>query len=250
MVTGINGYHTEPLDSGDFCVSVSKNHTFGTDAVLLAHFASPSKRDRAVDLGTGCGIIPFLFLRDGLTAGCTGLDISEEAIALCRDTADRLALGERFRPICADLSDLSGILPAGCATLVTCNPPYTAEGRGRINPNSSAAMARHETACTLKQVVAATARLLNSAGRACFCLRPERLCELMVLMHTYRLEPKRLRFVAKDPTCEPWLFLAEGRKDGHTGLRVMPTLYTQNADSTMTDELKMIYGIYKTEAAE
>ena len=31
---------------------------FGTDAVLLSHFAGIKKGDRAVDLGTGTGIIP------------------------------------------------------------------------------------------------------------------------------------------------------------------------------------------------
>ena len=51
----------EPLGK-DYFVWVNKFHTFGTDAVLLANFAKAKPRDKAVDLGTGCGIIPLLML--------------------------------------------------------------------------------------------------------------------------------------------------------------------------------------------
>ena len=44
----------EPL-CGGARVLVSPQHTFGTDAVLLAHFAAPRPRERWADLGTGCG---------------------------------------------------------------------------------------------------------------------------------------------------------------------------------------------------
>ena len=42
-------------------IVVSDRHTFGTDAVVLADFARIRRRDRALDLGTGCGIIPLLW---------------------------------------------------------------------------------------------------------------------------------------------------------------------------------------------
>ena len=71
----------EPLGCG-VEIYVSKNHTFGTDAVLLSNFANPKKSDRAVDLGTGCGIIPLLWLRDKAVASAVGLEISPEAVAL------------------------------------------------------------------------------------------------------------------------------------------------------------------------
>ena len=46
----------------NYSIIVSKRHTFGTDAVLLASFAKPSIKQIACDLGTGCGIIPMLWL--------------------------------------------------------------------------------------------------------------------------------------------------------------------------------------------
>ena len=50
--------------SDEIYIEVSAEHTFGTDALLLAYFASPKNNDRAMDMGTGCGIIPFLWLRN------------------------------------------------------------------------------------------------------------------------------------------------------------------------------------------
>ena len=56
--------HIEYL-SRDLGLIVSKEHTFGTDALLLADFASPKRYDICCDFGTGCGIIPMLWYRDG-----------------------------------------------------------------------------------------------------------------------------------------------------------------------------------------
>ena len=93
----------EPLGNG-FFINVSKHHTFGTDAVLLADFAHAKKADKLVDLGTGCGIIPFLMLRDGNLKTAVGVDISAEAIGLAAKTAEengdyttRLALLEEIK---------------------------------------------------------------------------------------------------------------------------------------------------------
>ena len=54
-------YNYERL-SDDIKIAVSSDHTFGTDAVLLSDFAKIKARDKALDMGTGCGIIPFLWL--------------------------------------------------------------------------------------------------------------------------------------------------------------------------------------------
>ena len=50
--------------SDDIKIAVSSDHTFGTDAVILSDFAKIKPRDKALDMGTGCGIIPLLWLRN------------------------------------------------------------------------------------------------------------------------------------------------------------------------------------------
>ena len=107
----------EPLGNG-FFINVSKHHTFGTDAVLLADFAHAKKADRLIDLGTGCGIIPFLMLRDGNLKTAVGIDISAEAISLAAKTAEENGV-DRFTAVNADLNDLKGRVEFGCHTLIT-----------------------------------------------------------------------------------------------------------------------------------
>lgn len=232
----------EPLGK-DFFINVSKHHTFGTDAVLLSHFACAKKNDSMVDIGTGCGIIPFLMLRDGNLKSATGVDISEEAIFLAEKTSKELKL-DNFKAVCSDLNDLKGKVDFGCHTLVTCNPPYKAPLGGLKNEDKIHAAARHEIFCTLEDIVAVAARLLKTSGRLCVCHRPERLAELMSLMSRYGVEPKRLRLVAKSVGNEPWLVLVEGKRSANIGLRIEPTLYVYK-NGELTDEMINIYGKYK-----
>lgn len=232
----------EPLGRG-ICAYVSERHTFGTDAVLLADFAAPRKNDRLVDLGTGCGIIPLLMLRDGRLSSAVGVELEPEAAALARRAAQE-QFSDRFSVIEGDLRALSGRLPFGCHTLVTCNPPYKAPGAGLLNPDRAQAAARHEITCTLGEIVQTAARLLQTSGRFCVCQRPERLSELMRLMSENRLEPKRLRLVCQRAGKEPWLVLVEGRKCARTGLRIAPPLFIEE-NGALSDEVRRIYGCYK-----
>ena len=232
----------EPLGGG-FFVYVSPRHTFGTDAVLLADFASARKKDTLVDLGTGCGIIPLLMLRDGNLQTAVGVDISPEAAALAERTSCELKT-DNFSVINSDLNDLKGKLNFGCHTLVTCNPPYKSPNGGLKNPDGVKATARHEVDCTLRDIISLSAKLLQTSGRLCMCHRPERLAELMDLMREYKLEPKRLRLVCQRKGEEPWLVLIEGRKCANTGLRIAPTLYVEEKGGFSTEMIK-IYGAYK-----
>ena len=234
----------EPLGNG-FFVSVSKHHTFGTDAILLSNFAAARKNDTLVDLGTGCGIIPLLMLRDGNLKSAYGVDISEEATLLATHTAKELNL-EKFKIICSDLNLLKGKINFGCHTLVTCNPPYKAPGAGIKNPDPVEATARHETACTLEDIISVSSRLLQTSGRLCMCHRPERLSELLCCITKYNLEPKRLRLVCQRIGEEPWLVLVEAKKCAKTGLRIAPTLYVEK-DGQLSEEMIKIYGSYKEE---
>ena len=232
----------EPLGRG-VEIYTSRHHAFGTDAVLLSYFAKAKSNDKMIDLGTGCGIIPFLILRDKPTVSAIGVDISGEAIEIAEMSAERNKFSN-FTAINSDLNDLKGKVEFGRSTLITCNPPYKAENAGIKNPDSIDRQARHEVSCTMEDIVAVSAKLLQTSGRLCMCQRPERLAELMELMRKYKVEPKRLRLVTQRKGNAPWLFLLEGRRCGNTGLVIEPELYIEE-NGDFSDEMKEIYGAYK-----
>lgn len=232
----------QPLGRGIY-IFTSKHHAFGTDAILLASFAKPKPKEKLLDLGTGCGIIPFLMLRDSKISGATGVDISKEAIEIAEMSAKENGF-ESFTAIHSDFLDLKGKIEFGRATLITCNPPYKAPNAGLKNPDSVDRAARHETECTLEEIIDASAKLLQTGGRLCMCHRPERLAELMYLMRLKKIEPKRLRLVAQRKDEQPWLVLVEGRRCGNTGLVIEPQLYIEE-NGDFSPEMKAIYGTYK-----
>ena len=232
----------EPLGNG-FFVNVSRHHAFGTDAIVLANFAKPKKTENYVDLGTGCGIIPLIILRDNPKINAIGVDISEEATFLAQKTVNDLNLSN-FTVINSNLLNLKGKVEFGSKTLITCNPPYKAPNAGLKNPDQIDMVARHEVACTLEDIVSVSARLLQSGGRLCMCQRPERLAEMMCLFSKYKIEPKRLRLVSQRKGEAPWLVLLEGRRSGKVGLVIEPTLYVEE-NGALTPEMIELYGSYK-----
>ena len=54
------------------------------------------------------------------------------------------------------------------------------------------------------------------------------------------IEPKRLRFVSKNPESAPWLFLLEGKKGSKPFMQVEPQLYIRT-DTGDSDEVRSLY---------
>ena len=238
-------FRKEYLGSG-ITAFVSDSHSFGTDAVLLADFSSPSKHSVCCDLGSGCGIIPLLWCKKE-TGKITAVELQELAVEQINVAIEYNSLSERLSAVNADLRELKGSVPFGCFDLVTMNPPYKASGAGIESRSGADKIARHETMCTFSDICAAAKKLLNFGGKLCMCIRPERLCELMLEMHSAGIEPKRLRLVAKCPGKAPWLALIEGRRGGKSGITVEPELFVHGADGGYSEEMKKIYGDYLLE---
>lgn len=241
-ITLSNFERLEPLGN-KMKIVVSDDHTFGTDAVLLASFASIKRKDKACDLGTGCGIIPLIWLK-GETGSVTAVDIQEKACCQLQKSVELNSLSERLNVVNADLRSLKGILPFGEFDLVTMNPPYKPVGTGIESASEADKIARHETMCTIDDAVNAASSLLKFGGRFCMCHRPERLCDIIVAMRNGKIEVKRIRFVTEKEGKAPWLVLVEGKRGAKPHVTVEKNLVMKNADGSVTDELREIFGDY------
>ena len=71
--------------NGYLIIQHPKRFCFGMDAVLLSGFANVKAGERALDLGTGTGIIPILLEAKTQGEHFTGLEIQPESA----DMADR-----------------------------------------------------------------------------------------------------------------------------------------------------------------
>ncbi len=230
--------------SDDIKIAVSAQHTFGTDAVLLSHFAKINARDKAIDMGTGCGIVPLLWLRDKKINNVFCIDIQKSAYEQICVSIQENNLEGRITPFLGDLRKIDGLFEAESFSLVTMNPPYKPVGTGIESLDESARIARHEVCCNIEDAVKAAAYLLKYGGKFCMCHRPERLVDTLEIMRKYRLEPKRLRFVQDAMGEQPFLFLIQGQKGAKSFLRVEAQLIIKKENGKFTDEMLEIYGSY------
>lgn len=239
----------EPLGNG-VEVYVTDAHHFSTDTILLAHFAAPKNGDRIIELGTGCGTIPLLLIRDTAPREITAVDIQPEAIELLKNSIRRnrdngIERAALIHPVLEDIKAIPTHMPAGETDLVICNPPYKLGGSGILSPDSAKKIALHETECTLDDICAAASRLLRFGGRFVMCQRPERLTDVLATMRAHGMEPKRLRMVQGRADKAPKLFLCEAKRGAKPGyMDVLPALMIED-ENGFTPEMREIYGSYK-----
>ncbi|MBQ8574751.1 MAG: methyltransferase [Clostridia bacterium] len=237
-------FRTEYLGGG-VSVVVSDEHSFGTDAVLLADFASPKRKENACDFGTGCGIIPMIWYRNGNAKNIWGVELQKQGFEQAQESVKISNAEEKVSVINHDLKDIKSVFDHASMDVVTMNPPYKAADSGIKSVSQADLIARHEVECNLTDITGAAAYLLNYGGRLCMCNRPERLSDTIFAMKQAGIEPKRLRFVVKRPDTRPWLFLIEGKKGSKPYLNVDPMLIMYGDDGNLSEEVIKIYGEYK-----
>lgn len=211
---------------GAISLLTDENCTVQTDGLLLARFSAPKGAERACDLGTGCGVIPAIWLNDpGYYGVVTGVERNATALSLCRQTIEKNRLGSRFVLLEQDWNEMDN----RTFDRVVCNPPYYAVNSGMTNLDRLRNEARHEDEThPLRSVIRAGSKLLQTGGRFALCHKPERLCEVLETLREHGLEPKRLQFVQHSADVPPFLFLCEARRNGKPGLSMLPTLITND----------------------
>ena len=215
---------------------------FGMDAVLLSGFASAPEGGRVLDLGTGTGIIPILMAAKTDAKELIGLEIQEESADMAQRSVIYNDLQDRVRIVQGDIKEAGQLFDAASFDVVTSNPPYMIGGHGLKNPEGPKAIARHEVLCDLEDVIRAAARCLKSGGKFYMVHRPFRLAEIMVLMHEYKVEPKRMQLVYPYADKEPNMVLIEGARGGRSRLTVEKPLIIYEAPGKDTPEIYDIYG--------
>ena len=213
------------LDGELRIIQSRRGYRFSVDALLLAEFVSITPDDVVVDLGAGCGIISLLLAKKRQAAYIIGLELQEELAAQARRNAVLNEFAERIAIIQGDLRALP--LAPRCADVVVCNPPYRKSRSGRINPDPRKAIARHEIAMTLIDILAAGKTLLRSGGKLALIYPANRLTEAFSRMRSQDLEPKRLQIIFPDSASHAKLAMIEGRLGGKSGLTILPPIFGQ-----------------------
>ena len=216
---------------------------FGIDAVLLADFASGRKKARAMDLGTGTGIVPILMESRDKAIHFTGLEIQNESADMALRSVIYNNLTDKIDIVCGDIKEVSKNFERESFEIVTSNPPYISGDKGLLNTMEPKNIARHEILLTLEDVIKAAAYLLKLGGTFAMIHKPFRLAEIIRLLSKYHLEPKSLKMVQPYMDKEPNMVLIESVKGGKPMVKVEPTLVVYNKDGSYTEALLRCYNM-------
>lgn len=236
------GERLDDLEIGGFrLIQRPDAFRFGTDSVLLAHFAAPKRNERVVDLGCGTGAIGTLMIAHGENVSVDAVEIQPEIADMARRSAILNGISDRMSVLCADMREVWRTLGAGKYSRVVCNPPYHKVGTGFESANASSAMARQDGSIAIEEVARAAAKLLKTGGRFCAVFPASRAFELMRAMDDASLAPKRIQTVHGVAGRKPKLILIDAVKEGGAGLDWLEPLVLQNADGTPTAQWNAIY---------
>ena len=215
---------------------------FGMDAVLLSSFVRCRPQDKALDLGTGTGIIPILLAAKTAVSHIDALEIQPESADMANRSIQYNHLEERIHVTTGDICETAQLFPRASFDVVTTNPPYMNDNHGLKNPDLPKAIARHEVFCTLDDVCREASLLLKSGGRFYMVHRPHRLAEIITSLKTYKLEPKRMKLVHPFADKEANMVLIEAVRGGKSMMKVEAPIIVYKEPGVYTQEIYDVYG--------
>ncbi|TSA13173.1 MAG: tRNA1(Val) (adenine(37)-N6)-methyltransferase [Deltaproteobacteria bacterium] len=232
-------------------IQKKSGYRFSIDAVILAHFPNFKEKDIVADIGCGCGVIPLIIAYRRPQVRLFGLELQEDLFDLARRNVIANGLEDRITIQQGDLKNPEGIFfapanlpmarPSAYADWVVSNPPYGRSSSGRLNPKEEKALARHEIAASLLDVLKAARYFLKPRGRAAFIYPARRTAGLISAMRETGLEPKRLQVVYSYPGDEGSFVLVEAVKDGGEELKILPPFFIYDQARRYSPEMQRLY---------
>lgn len=216
--------------------------SFSLDSVLLPNFVTLNKNvETIIDLGCGNAPIP-LILSTKTDAKIIGVEIQKDSYELARKSVLYNHLDDRIELLNIDMKDLRDRYSSDSIDVITCNPPYFKFlETSNLNDDIHKVIARHEKMITLEEIISLSKYLLKNNGVLAMVHRTDRLIEIINLFQKYGLEVKKIRFIYPKINTESNMVLIEGRKNGKTGLKLLPPLYAHNEDGSYTEEVLRMF---------
>ncbi|MBQ3099367.1 MAG: methyltransferase [Clostridia bacterium] len=233
------------LNSGESIITVNENirliqrdkgHTFGTDAYLLSAFMLPKSTGRALELGTGTGVISLLSAVRNRFMYIDALEVQPEMADIAERNVVLNALEDRIRIHNTDVREWRGEYDA-----VFSNPPYIKADSGHHNPEGTKNASRREIFGTVYDFVACASRCLKFGGAFYCVFRPDRLADLFEYMRACSIEPKRVINVYPDASHQCSLVLVEGRRGGGSGSLFVTPPFLMNGPDGESEDCKYVY---------
>ena len=212
---------------------------FSLDSVLLPNFVTLNKSIKKIlDIGTGNAPIP-LILSTKTNAKIIGVELQEKSYLLAKRSVTLNNLDNQIEILNEDINDFYKKNESDVFDVITCNPPFF--NQKILNDNNFKTLARHERTLNLEQIFKISRKLLKNNGIVAIVHRPERLVEILELMRTNNIEPKKLQFVYPFKGKDANILLIEGKKNGNPGIKINSPIYAHESNGEYTKEIKKYF---------
>jgi len=193
--------------------------------MLLAQFVNLKNKEKIIDLGTGCGIIPLLIYDSAKNHTIYAVEIQDKLADIAERNVVLNHLENKIHILHDDMRNLKDQFRGESFDVVTANPPYIPAGKGKLSAKDEQMLARHEINITLDNMILISSHLLKKRGRIYLIHRADILIPVIMTLKKYQLEPKVLQFVYTIRNHHARRFLIEARKGGGTELKIMTPLF-------------------------
>ncbi len=212
----------ESLPDGLRVIRRRAGYRHSVDPLLLTEFTRVRRGEAVIDLGTGSAILLLLLAKKGRPKRMVGVELKESLCDLALRNVRLNGLEGLITIINRDVRRLRDDLEGSSFDLVVSNPPFRSVTSGRISPHPERAIARHELALMLPELLDISAYLLRPGGRLGIIYAAPRMADLVWELRSKGLEPKRLQVVHHRVETPASLLLVEAVKGGGAGLELLP----------------------------
>ena len=204
---------------------------------MIPRFCVLKNNMKIIDFCTGNAPIPMI-LSTLTNSNIIGVELQKEIYNLAVQSVKINNLEDRITLLNMNVLDIFNVYETDSFDLITCNPPYFRVNEfSNLNNNMIKSIARHEIEIKLEDICRISKKLLKNNGSLVLVHRTDRLSEIINMLLKYNLQPKRIRFLYPKELENSNLVLIDARKNGNTGLKVLPPLICHNMDGSYTKEV-------------
>ncbi|WP_300463360.1 methyltransferase [Desulfobacula sp.] len=205
------------------------------DPFILAAHILPTRNEKIIDVGCGCGIIPLILASRYPGVKILGVEIQAKLFGFAQQNIITNHLGNTIRVLHADIKTIQPSDTNGRADTIISNPPYIKKNSGRVNPDYQKAVARHEITLDIDRLFHCANRLLKEHGKVYIIFPAERISDLVLAMARHQFSPYFLRFVhIKKNEAARRVILCSVRNSRHPCI-IRPPLYLYTSENKFTD---------------
>ncbi len=223
---------------GKVIVCQGKNgYRFSVDAPILADFLPALPTEKALEIGTGVGIVSLLALYKKKFSYIYGVEIQRSLSQLAELNVEKNGFLENARIITADFNEIYRDFPGICH--IFSNPPFLQPNRGRLSPNPEIRDAKTEIRLTIRQLLVKCYSLLGTKGNLYLVLPYSRYREISKMARQIGYFVSRQREVFSFSNGKPGRFLVQLTTYDVSPV-TLPPLIIFKEKGVYTDEMDII----------